>query len=119
MSVEAMTVTGSTLQQTPKAAQHIDAKRKDLEKGTQDSEKNSASDTNAVQPEELLSQIKSLTENGVYSVRFEKSQEFDALVVKVVNTDTGDVIHQFPAEEILGMKASLEELRGQLVDTVR
>ena len=72
-----------------------------------------------MQPEELLSQIKSLTEDGVYSVRFEKSQEFDELVVKVVNTDSGDVIRQVPAEEILGMKASLEELRGQLVDTVR
>lgn len=119
MSGEAINVTGSTLQQTPRAADSIDAKRKDLEKGDQNTEKATSSKNNAVQPEELLSQIKSLTEDGVYSVRFENNKEFNELVVKVVNTETGDVIRQVPAEEVLGMKASLEELRGQLVDTVR
>lgn len=118
MSVEAINVTGSTLQQMPRAADTIDAKRKEVEKGGQNVEAVSSSENNAVQPEELLSQIKALTEGGLYSVRFENSDEFNELVVKVVNTETGDVIRQVPAEEVLGMKASLEELRGQLVDTV-
>ena len=119
MFVEAINVTGSATQQAPKAADSVDAKRKDLEKGNQNTEKVTSSENNAVQPEELLSQIKSLTEDGVYSVRFENSKEFNEMVVKVVNKESGDVIRQVPAEEVLGMRASLEELRGQLVDTVR
>jgi flagellar protein FlaG len=119
MQVEAISVTGSTLQQQPKAADGINAGRKALEKGQPDLEKSSAADKGGVQPEEILTQIKALTENGLYSVRFENSQEFNELVVKVVDTKTDEVIRQIPAEEVLGMKAILAELSGKIVNTVR
>lgn len=119
MQVEAINITGSALQQMPKNSEKIDAGRKELEKGQPDMEKSNAADKSDVQPEEILSQINSLTENGVYSIRFEKSQEFDELVVKVVDSRTDEVIRQVPVEEILGMRANLEELRGQIVDTAR
>ena len=119
MQVEAINVTGTSLQQSPKASEKIDAGRKDLAKEQPDAEKSNAQNENSVQPEELLDQIKALTEDGLYSVRFENSKEFDELVVKVVDTATDEVIRQVPAEEILGMKASLEELRGQIVNTAR
>lgn len=119
MQVEASNVTGTPLQQQSKAADSVDAGRKELAKGQADVEKSSQGDASSVQPEEILSQIKSLTEDGLYSVRFENSQEFNELIVKVVNTKTDEVIRQVPAEEVLGMKASLAELRGQIVNTVR
>jgi len=119
MQVEAINVTGTSLQQSPKASEKIDAGRKDPAKEQPDSEKSSAQKESSVQPEELLNQIKALTENGLYSVRFENSQEFNELIVKVVDTETDEVIRQVPAEEVLGMKASLEELRGQIVNTKR
>lgn len=119
MQVEAMNVTGTSLQQPPKAAETIDAGRRELSKGQVDIDSSNAGQSNGVQPEEILSQIKALTEDGLYSVRFENSQEFDELVVKVVNSQTDEVIRQVPAEEILGMRATLAELRGQIVDTVR
>ena len=115
MSVEAM---GSTLQQMPRAADGVDSGRKDLKKGDANLEKVTTPDSSGIQPEELLSQIKSLTEDGLYSVRFENNQEFNQLIVKVVDTETDEVIRQVPAEEILGMQASLENLRGNLVNTV-
>lgn len=118
MQVEAINITGTPLQQQEKAADSVDAGRKELAKGQADVEKIGTDTANSVQPEEILSQIKSLTEDGQYSVRFENSQEFDELIVKVVDTETDEVIRQVPAEEVLGMKASLEELRGQIVDTV-
>ncbi len=102
MQVEAMGVTGTTLQQQPKAAENIDAGRKELAKGDADVDKSSAADKNGVQPEEILTKIKSLTENGSYSIRFENNQEFDQLVVKIVDTETDEVIRQIPAEEVLG-----------------
>lgn len=70
-----------------------------------------------VQAEELLSQIKALTENGLYSVRFENDDRTKALVVKVVDSDTQEVIRQVPAEEVLGLKAALADLQGNFIDT--
>ena len=119
MQVEAISSTGTPLQQQPKASESVEAGRKKMESGQADLDKSSTSQESEVQPEEILSQIKALTEDGVYSVRFENSQEFNELVVKVVNTETDEVIRQVPAEEILGMKASLAELRGHIVNTAR
>jgi len=70
-----------------------------------------------IQPEELLKQIKSLTEDGLYSVRFENDERTSGLVVKIVDRENDEVIRQVPAEEILQLKANLEDLRGNIVDT--
>jgi len=70
-----------------------------------------------VQPEELLQQIKSLTEDGLYSVRFEHNTEANELVVKVVDNETDEVIRQIPPEELLTLTQRLTDLRGNLVDT--
>lgn len=119
MPVEALHITGSALQQTPRPAETISAARRDQGRNQADGDTSKASSPQAVQPEELLDKIKSMTENGLYSVRFEQNQDVDEMVVKIVDTETNEVIRQVPAEEILGMKASLAELRGNIVDTVR
>ncbi len=120
MQVDAMNIAGSSLQQMPRASDSVDSGRRELAKGQAEVDRNSSSSSpNAVQPEEILGQIKALTENGMYSVRFENSQEFNELIVKVVDTETNEVIRQVPAEEVLGVKSSLAELRGQIVDTSR
>jgi len=119
MQVEAINVTGSTLQQPPKAAESIDTGRKELAKGEVNLEKSNGADQNSVQSEEILTKIKALTQNGLYSVRFENNREFDQLVIKVVDTETEEVIRQIPAQEVLGMKATLAELSGKIVNTSR
>ena len=70
-----------------------------------------------VQPEELINQIKSLTEDGLYSVRFENNDS-DQLIVKVVDRDTDEVIRQIPPEELLELTKHLKEVSGNIVDTV-
>ncbi len=75
------------------------------------------SSVKSAQPEELLGQIKALTENGVYSVRFENNDS-DQLIVKVVDTETDEVIRQIPPEELMELTKTLNELRGNIVDTV-
>ena len=70
------------------------------------------------QPEELLKQIKTITEDGLYSVRFERDSGTDELVVKITDRETDEVIRQIPSEELLELSRHLEELRGNLVDTV-
>jgi len=68
-------------------------------------------------PQELLDQIKSLTEDGQYSVRFENDRDANELVVKVVDRTTDEVIRQIPPEELLDLTKRLNDLRGNLVDT--
>ncbi len=72
---------------------------------------------NKVQPEELLQNIKALTENGLYSVRFEMFAETEDLVINLIEKETGDVIRQIPSEEILGLRKVLSDLRGNFVET--
>lgn len=76
----------------------------------------SSEDTKKVAPEEMISQIKALTENGLYSVRFES--ENDQMIVKVVDRETDEVIRQIPPEDLIDVMANLKELRGNMVDTV-
>ncbi|MEN8189426.1 MAG: flagellar protein FlaG [Thermodesulfobacteriota bacterium] len=71
-----------------------------------------------IQPEELLKQIKALTDEGLYSVRFE-NDDLHNLVVKVVDRDTDEVIRQIPTEELMELTRHLKELTGNFVDTMR
>ncbi|MBW6510124.1 MAG: flagellar protein FlaG [Desulfuromonadales bacterium] len=70
-----------------------------------------------IQPEELLQQINALTEDGLYSVRFEKDNAGGGMVVKVVDRETGEVIRQIPTDESLALSQRLHDLRGNLVQT--
>lgn len=103
------------MQQPPKAAETIDSGRKNKESIA--SEPQTSADNQKIQPEELLDQIKSLTQDGLYSVRFEKGQETTDLVVKIFDNETQEVIRQIPAEEVLNFKASFADLVGNLLNT--
>ena len=69
-----------------------------------------------INPEEILNKIKALTENGVYSVRFENDERNEKLVISLVDTDSGEVIRQIPPEEIMIAGEQLQNLRGSLID---
>lgn len=64
---------------------------------------------------ELLNRIKELTEDGAYSVRFEKNRDLNDVVVKLVDSESGDVIRQIPPEELLGLTKRLNELRAVMI----
>lgn len=95
--------------------------RRNRESATTDQAGNASSvqeeKANQVQPEELLQSIKSLTDNGVYSVRFEMHKDTKDLVINLVDQKSGEVIRQIPPEEILGLHKTLADLRGNLVQT--
>lgn len=115
MNVEAVNISGLAQQAQPKPSEDIAAKRKAMENGGEVDQ--AAAEKNKVQPEELLSQIKGLTEEGAYSVRFENDDDANQMVVKIVDTVSDEVIRQVPAEEVLTLSSRLEELRGNIVNT--
>jgi len=113
MNVETVNLQSSSQFQLSKASDQVNDSRKkavDLVQSEQAEKKQ-------VQPEELLQQIKSLTEDGLYSVRFENDERSDGLIVKIVNRQNGEVIRQVPSEELLDLSSTLEDLRGNIVNT--
>jgi flagellar protein FlaG len=114
MNTEAIGSMGNSIQPRSQVADQVEMQRKNKEK-VSDTPQASSSE-NKIQPEELLSQIKSVTEDGLYSVRFENDDNAE-LIVKIFDNKTDEVIRQIPAEEVLELKAAMDELRGNIVDT--
>ncbi len=114
MNIEALNLQNLTQFQGQKTVDNADSKEVKAKDGQLQSED---LESGKVQSEELLQQIKSLTEDGLYSVRFENDSDANALVVKVVDSETDEVIRQIPPEELLTLTQRLTDLRGNLVDT--
>lgn len=81
------------------------------------SEEATSDNKNAIQPEELLSNIKALTEDGLYSVRFEMHKDTQDLIINLVDSQSGDVIRQIPPKEIVQLHEYMSDLRGNIVNT--
>jgi len=114
MNIEALGTTSAVPSRVNEPSQQVEMKRQ----ASQQSTPSSAEEESKAQPEELLSQIKALTEDGVYSVRFEKDMNSEELVVKIVDQDTDKVIRQIPPEELLKLSQNLKELSGSIINTV-
>lgn len=74
-----------------------------------------SSGKNAIQPEELLQNIKSLTEDGLYSVRFEMHKDTKDLIINLVDSQSGEVLRQIPPKEIVSLHEYMTDLRGNIV----
>lgn len=113
MNIESVTSAGAQLQPRPSAAEKVDEQRKGAkDKVAADTKKDEAK----LAKEEILETIKALTEDGMYSVRFEKHRASNNLVIKLVD-EQGEVIRQIPAEEVLSIAQRLQELRGNVIRT--
>lgn len=110
-----LNITGTIMQKMPQASEQIDTSRKNSTEQPENAQENINKKT--LQPEELLKQIKALTDNGAYSVRFEADDRTRKLVVKVVDTATQKVIRQIPPEELLGINQALTQYEGNFVNT--
>ena len=68
--------------------------------------------------EELLKQIKAITEDGTYNVSFSKDSNTNQMVVNIIDSKTNKIIRQIPSESALILNKSLSELKGNIVNTV-
>ena len=90
-----------------------------VERGREEREEEQNNTTQRnTQPEELLKQIKNITEDGLYSVRFERDTSSDRHVNKITDRETEEVHRQIPSEQLLVLSRHHEELRGNLADTL-
>jgi flagellar protein FlaG len=114
MNIESINTTVAGPPRINEPVQQIDKQREQARSTPQqDSDRQSQA-----QSEELLNQIKALTDEGQYSVRFEKNDDLDELIVKIVDQKTDEVVRQIPPEELINLSKHLRELQGNIVDTV-
>ena len=52
------------------------------------------------------------------TVDFQIEQDSNQVIVKVVNKETGETVRQLPPEEVLRLRESLTEFKGQLVEEI-
>lgn len=113
MNVDAINVQKSAELQMRKTTERVTEARKQKEDVVQ----SEPAENKQIQPEELLQQIKGLTEDGLYSVQFEADDRTSGLVVKIIDRANDEVIRQVPVEEILELKSILADLRGNIINT--
>ena len=115
MSIEATSnITGTTLQVPPPATEKIEISRKIAQEKPEQVETSTAK--TVVQPEEILSKIKALAQDGMYSVNFEVDPKTNQLIMKLVDSQTKEVIRQIPAQEVLGLREALTKAQGNIVN---
>lgn len=66
----------------------------------------------------LVKQMNTVMEALSIEARFSIHQPTHAIVVTLINRDTGEVVRQIPPEKFLDMVARLRELAGIFVDEV-
>ncbi|MCF6289678.1 MAG: flagellar protein FlaG [Desulfobacterales bacterium] len=113
MKIEAIALAGAGLKVEQPAAEKIDEQRKAPELSVAGPEQ----DRSKVAPEEILSKIKDLTEDGVYSIRFEMNKEIEKLIIKVVDKESGELIRQIPPEELITASERMRDYRGLIIET--
>ena len=117
MEVQGITVTsGRSRADFSITADEVRDKRSAKESAVSEPGSEAADKNNGIQPEELLQNIKALTEEGIYSVRFEVDEPTNDLVINLIDQE-GEVIRQVPSEELLGARKRLSELRGNILKT--
>lgn len=117
MNVDALAGTGANLvAQKITPAEQVDSQRK-TSKDEADTPPQASASEAKVQPEEMLDTIKSITQDGLYSVRFEQFKDSQELVVQIYDNNTNEVIRQIPPKELMELKLTFEELRGNMVNT--
>lgn len=117
MTIEALTpTTGAITPKNHQPASQVDDAR-DKQQSSPEDLAATSTEKKDIQSEELLNVIKGITDNGLYSLKFENNDN-DDLIVKVIDRETDEVIREIPPEELQQLTKKLQKLQGNLVDTV-
>jgi len=68
----------------------------------------------AEQTAQSLQEINKVMDALSISVQFQVDPDYDAAIIQVVDQDSGEVIRQFPSEDVVRMAKALDNLKGLL-----
>ncbi|MBE0461870.1 MAG: flagellar protein FlaG [Halomonadaceae bacterium] len=76
----------------------------------------SDADQTSIKTGELVEPIQRInTAMRVHGLEFDVSEESSRVVTRVIDRESGEVIRQIPAEEVLAIAERLEEIQGRLI----
>jgi uncharacterized FlaG/YvyC family protein len=78
---------------------------------------NAEQEQKKIAAEAIISAIKNLTEHGKYSIHFELNKELDKLIIQVLEKKSGNIINQFPSEELIVAAINFKDYRGLIIET--
>jgi flagellar protein FlaG len=83
--------------------------------GKQDNQELHAAQANPEYVAKLVKKLQTFLDQTLnVSLDFRVEEQTGEMVVRVLNRDTGEVVRQIPAEEILKLHEKMDELRGAL-----
>jgi len=68
--------------------------------------------------EEISDAISDLERSYNRTIRFEIDSELDAVIVKIIDKESGDVIRQIPSEELVELSKKINEHNLHILDLV-
>lgn len=74
-----------------------------------------SSKANNVALEDAVKKLNAFVAPALQSIQFAVDQESNRTVVKVIDSETKQVLRQFPNEEALAMSKSLDKLQGLMI----
>ncbi|MBT2774545.1 flagellar protein FlaG [Halomonas sp. ISL-60] len=78
--------------------------------------KNTDTAERKISTEELVEPIQRINEiMRPHGLEFELSEETSRVITRVVDRESGEVIRQIPAEEVLDIAKRLEEMQGRII----
>jgi len=77
--------------------------------------RNSDSAADAEQVKRAADEINRQLKDAAQSIRFSVDSGSGKTIVRVVDSETGDVIRQIPSEEVLAISRSIERMQGVLL----
>jgi len=115
-----------TSNKTERSALHKPAAENDLAKNTARTEEQSKSSISEVsktpamtpkQLEKVAQQLQDFMGEMNRSLEFLVDKDSGRDVIKVLDKSTGDLVKQYPSEEVLGIISKLSNATGNLIDT--
>lgn len=68
--------------------------------------------------EEISDAISNLERSFNSAIRFEIDSELDAVIVKVIDKESGDVIRQIPSEELVELSRKIKDHNLHILDVI-
>ena len=81
-----------------------------------ENQKNKSASINPIDIKNAVEKLNKLIRSQRRDVSFSVNEEAHATVIKIIKTETGELIKQFPPDQILAMIARLRKNIGWLVD---
>lgn len=74
-------------------------------------------ESRAIEIEDKVSQLNDYMQNSQRNLEFTVDDRSGASVITISDTETGEVIRQFPSEEVLEARNAVDKIKGLLIET--